>query len=174
MEMTPEVFASLAGNTEIWKLLAEQLIHGAEILRKAGDEAWQEWISIPTTARSSPDLEPLRLRMYQSRTALLLYACGTENLLKGLIVLGRSPVETTNKGVRLTIDTHDLCSLADELDIAWSPAERQCFERLSKVVKWSGRYAVPTKANDFTESTGLLLLDDVLFLINKLRAQYEV
>ena len=80
-----------------------------------------------------------------SAAYMLLAGCGLESAMKGLLIaMGKVPIE----GPKLpkSILTHDLVCLARRCGVALSAAEERELERLSKVIRWRGRYPIPTFA----------------------------
>jgi hypothetical protein len=91
-------------------------------------------------------------------TALML-GFAAENFVKAAYVkvLGLAENDRTVEALPHTLRRHNLVAIASDTGLPFSDAERELLQRLTPIVQWAGRYAVPTRA---TESLNLALLNN--------------
>jgi hypothetical protein len=88
----------------------------------------------------------------------LLAGLAIENMLKGAIQ------QMTPRALRNLVIGHDLIKLAKRLDLPLSPAESDLLERLTRFVKWAGRYPVALDAAE-TSKPRLLRSSDYVAIV---------
>jgi hypothetical protein len=81
-------------------------------------------------------------------TYLLLIGFALENILKGYCVL-RHPDLIYGSNFDKRLATHDLKKIAQKLHLKLSEDEAELLQKLSRIVKWDGRYPIPLEPEEY-------------------------
>ena len=145
-------FDQTAADQWKWRPVALSLLFAADTLWKRVRQGLVEFDEISRLGDLSEAADVgLRLR----GPFFLLAGLAVENLLKAIIVkrmhAENRPV-TEGNVLRLERGRHSLIALSRSAQITLSSEEREVLARLSTFVPWAGRYPVPIKKTDTTQS----------------------
>ena len=145
-------FDQTAADQWKWRSVALSLLFAADTLWKRVRRGLVEFDEIPRLADLSDAADvDLRLR----GPFFLLAGLAVENLLKALIVkrmqAENRPV-TEGNVLKLERGRHNLLALSGRAQITLSSEEREVLARLSTFVRWAGRYPVPIRKTETTQS----------------------
>jgi hypothetical protein len=133
---------------EEWWETAAYLLDAASLL---GGEVKKRRIRFDKHWKKCPQLRhTLRIQS----VCFMIIAFSIENILKGVIVRQKRRTfrhpNTLNKTLPKILNNHNLLKLVELANIDISDEEKSLLLRLSRYSKWSGRYPIPVKAEDFT------------------------
>lgn len=146
-------FDQAAADQWKWRSVALSLLFAADTLWKRVRQGLVEFDEISRLGDLSKAADVgLRLR----GPFFLLAGLAVENLLKALVVkrmhAENRPVTEGNVLRLEPRGRHSLVALSRSAQITLSPEEREVLARLSTFVQWAGRYPVPIKKTDTTQS----------------------
>ena len=148
--------------------LADELLAVARRLEPDIDALWAQmsrWRQDPT-AVSPPSLGIVSIDF-------MLVGFAVENLLKARLVEAHSSEvrEAFKKSLELPrcVKSHDLASMAKNIDFSMSIGEESLMRRLSRAVRWVGRYPVPTTADGL--ASGEVFSDGRKYLVSYFGAE---
>lgn len=143
-----EVFGNMP---EAWHIAADDLLLASQLLRTS-IELQSEF--------SAPDSDAARLRVLPP-----------ELMLRGLALEVYFKAIWTKRGNKLVSDSrytevpgagpHNLVQLADVLRLQFTAAQRNLLVRLSAYIEYAGRYPIPKRAEQFSQTTLRVLVDAV-------------
>jgi histone H3/H4 len=113
----------LATEPIVWLLKADSLMAAFEVL--VADDERRAGQNLPRRVQS---------------VAYMLAGFAIENLLKGLLIAARTPLD---KAGRFTLKSHDLLDLSAEVGCQLDDSNRRLLERMQEFAIWTGRYPIP-------------------------------
>jgi hypothetical protein len=148
-------FAGVASEAENWFLVAEDLVSAAEAL----EPKIKEYAHLMRERSRRRKAGEFLIGFYEPDVTgvyLMLIAYALENTCKGLLVAKNGKdweetmAETGKLPDKLPHDRHDLRKLLEMIGFALNARDKKLASLLERSAVWSGRYPVPTKANDRT------------------------
>jgi hypothetical protein len=184
--VTDEWLDSVVGgarNPRNWLFRAEGLMRCADELEAAHERSRNRWLRASVEAqlfRSDETVRELHEAIEESLSfggpALMLRGFAIENLLKGLLV-ARDPEQwVKRRPTQLFNWTHDLRTLATQVQAHLEPAEQEVVDRLTLFIQWGGRYPTAMKAKDHPPSGASWSSDDlpvISALFTRFKALFE-
>lgn len=158
---TPEAFTMVVTDPIPWVQMGERMWMAAKVLAEklTGILSLLPIDEPPVDLRKDPHppnaFVDSRIDLIWPTALMLGFAA--ENFVKAAYVkvLGLAENGRTVQALPHTLKNHNLVAIASDTGLPFSDSERELLQRLTPIVQWAGRYAVPTKA---TESLNLALL----------------
>ena len=164
-------FADRVLTSRHWLNAARELLETVRLVEPVLRQHWRDF------ENSEAPLRPLSMH----RTFLLLVGLTVENLLKSRIVKYkrrslRSEMTKTGKIPKILTGNHNLTAYAAAAKVTPTTKDQRVLSRLSRAVRWSGRYPFPSSYRNWdTEIYSANDIDDtkqfVNDLFNRLHAQ---
>jgi len=129
---------------EQYRLLAEEPLHWA----LQADELTAAFDVL--TADIQANLRSPRRGARTTSVALMLAGFAIENLMKGLLVRGQTPLSEDGK---FQLRSHDLFKLSSDAGLSLSDAEARLLERVQEFLMWAGRYPIPLTVDNMRPRT---------------------
>lgn len=142
-------FANVAKATFLWWIYADDLFTSAIVLLEATEKAKAAYFGpMPKTSgvvKLSKRQQRASQRLRLPRVAHMLFGLAFEALLIGMVVAKRPELVEADKLSESLTGKHVLEDSFKTAAIALSSSERKLAQRLSRSIRWAGRYPVPKK-----------------------------
>lgn len=136
-----KIFAHIGNNIERWRESAENLAFTANTLKAI------RYKNIQFPKINGKKIRYLQQTLYPE---LMLWGLTLENFFKCLIL--KNGEQLVREGKYVGPKNHNLTQMARKAKFKLSPDQKLITDRLTKVIKWSGRYPI---AQDLNNTTGL-------------------
>ena len=150
-----------------WLNLAEDLIDTIKALEPLVRKRWNDFDNMKGSVRS----------LMIQKTLFLLIGLAVENLLKSRIVkynrrVLQREIHRTGKLPHILARTHNLRTYAQSAKISLTRNDQRILCRLSRAVRWSGRYPFPSSYKDWnSDNYSESDLDEMKVFVNELFAK---
>jgi hypothetical protein len=167
-------FLRVANSTFYWL----QSAHALDVCAEEIGEQHMKSISaaIVGGVRGDTTLDAIKHLAGSGQVFLMLGGLAIENLAKGLLIHSDKVKVTRGQITRADLLGHGAKDLLTRAGVTLSAKETEFVARLDKAVLWSGRYPMPTRAENFVveRAHGTLLsdLDDFRSLYQRVRSHF--
>lgn len=150
-------YKTIVESAATWLETAKELHFGAEVIGK------KHFGALRAYARGRPRRGRSGQREMAERAGgvfLLLAGLALENLAKSLYVLTHRP-EVSDGKLPPEVKNHDIVRILGCAEIEVTPREGEFLGKVSKAVRWSGRYSAPVRAKAMERVRVVTSLDDL-------------